>query len=219
MNPLRIQYREVEALIPYVRNPRTHTADQVAKLAANIVEYGWTNPILVDGNQGMIAGHGRLLAARQLGLTEVPVIELGSLSATQRRAYLLSDNRLALDAGWDETLLALELDELSEEGYDLSLAGFEVTEIEEILGTDVALGPDDEPDTAADPAVISALVQGDREVLPYWDGWLSWMRNEGWRRFGWYVWDQGAGMPGDWNGRLSPAFEYEIAAERLGVAA
>jgi len=297
MNPLRIQYREVEALIPYVRNPRTHTAEKVAKLAGSIVEYGWTNPILVDGDQGVIAGHGRLLAARQLGLTEVPVIELGHLSPTQRRAYLLSDNRLALDAGWDETLLALELAELSEAGYDLALTGFEVTEIEELLATDVALGPDSESDAtdaddaadtippapvtpvtacgdiwqlgahrlicgdAADPAVISALMQGeqaslcftsppygnqrdytdtvidwdalmqgvfshlplaengqllvnlglihrDQEVLPYWDGWLSWMRSQGWRRFGWYVWDQGAGMPGDWNGRLSPAFEF-----------
>ena len=106
---LNVDYRKVETLIPYARNPRTHSDAQVAKIAASIVEYGWTNPVLVDGDNGVIAGHGRLAAARKLGLDEVPVIELGHLTPAQKRAYVISDNRLALDAGWDEELLALEL--------------------------------------------------------------------------------------------------------------
>ena len=108
---LNVEYRKVETLIPFARNPRTHSDAQVAKLAASIVEFGWTNPVLVDGSHGIIAGHGRLAAARKLGLTEVPVIELGHLSPSQKRAYVIADNRLALDAGWDEEMLAAELAE------------------------------------------------------------------------------------------------------------
>jgi hypothetical protein len=119
LNTLNVEYRKVEALIPYARNPRTHAEAQIAKIAASIVEYGWTNPILVDGDNGIIAGHGRLAAARKLGLDQVPVIELAHLTVAQKRALVIADNRLALDAGWDEEMLALELAELSEAGYDL----------------------------------------------------------------------------------------------------
>ena len=295
---LNVEYRKVEALIPYARNPRTHNDEQVAKIAASIVEYGWTNPVLVDGDNGIIAGHGRLAAAHKLGLTEVPVIELAHLSPTQKRAYVISDNRLALDAGWDDAMLALELAELSEAGFDLALTGFEDAEIEALLADNLGDGDgdqeqdadepdaaDDVPDTpttpvsrsgdvwalgqhrlicgdAADPSVIASLMLGelaklcftsppygnqrdyasggitdwdglmrgvfsnvpmakdaqvlvnlglihrDNEVIPYWDGWLGWMRTQGWRRFAWYVWDQGPGMPGDWQGRLAPSFEF-----------
>ena len=111
-NTLNVEYRKVEALIPYARNPRTHAESQIAKIAASIVEYGWTNPILVDGDNGIIAGHGRLAAARKLGLDQVPVIELAHLTVAQKRALVIADNRLALDAGWDEEMLALELAEL-----------------------------------------------------------------------------------------------------------
>ena len=298
MNTLNVEYRKVEALIPYARNPRTHAESQIAKIAASIVEYGWTNPILVDGDNGIIAGHGRLAAARKLGLDQVPVIELAHLTVAQKRALVIADNRLALDAGWDEEMLALELAELSDAGYDLALTGFEDAEIEALLNGDVTAGdvdqdPDDEeldaaddvPDApeapvsregdvwaigphrlicgdATDRAVVTALMQGDtaslcftsppydnqrdytsggisdwdglmhgvfahlpmaadgqvlvnlglihrdNEVIPYWDGWLSWMRQQGWRRFAWYVWDQGPGMPGDWQGRLAPSFEF-----------
>lgn len=114
MNTLNVEYRKVEALIPYARNPRTHAEDQIAKIAASIVEYGWTNPILVDGESGIIAGHGRLAAARKLGLNQVPVVELAHRTVAQKRALVIADNRLALDAGWDEEMLALELAELSE---------------------------------------------------------------------------------------------------------
>jgi hypothetical protein len=275
LNTLNVEYRKVEALIPYARNPRTHAEAQVAKIAASIVEYGWTNPILVDGASGIIAGHGRLAAARKLGLDQVPVIELAHLTPAQKRALVIADNRLALDAGWDEEMLALELAELSESGYELALTGFDSSELERLLSSALdgksAEGEedsdnaaddatDDLPDApvvpvsrtgdlwqlgqhrlicgdATDRAVVAALMQGDtaslcftsppygnqrdytsggitdwdglmrgvfgnvpmadagqvlvnlglihrdNEVIPYWDGWLSWMRQQGWRRF------------------------------------
>jgi ParB-like chromosome segregation protein Spo0J len=120
----RIELWPVERLRPYERNPRTHGADQVAQLAASMVEFGFTNPILVDGERGVIAGHGRLLAARKLGMSEVPVIELAHLTEAQKRAYVLADNRLALSAGWGDEMLRLELSELRAEGFDLALTGF-----------------------------------------------------------------------------------------------
>ena len=122
---LAIDYRPLGSLIPYARNSRTHSEAQVALIAGSIREYGWTSPVLVDGDSGIIAGHGRVLAARKLGLASVPVIELAHLSETQRKAYILADNQLALSAGWDRELLALELGELSELGVDLQGLGFE----------------------------------------------------------------------------------------------
>ncbi|GHU13540.1 hypothetical protein AGMMS50225_23730 [Betaproteobacteria bacterium] len=287
MNTLNVEYRKVEALIPYARNPRTHSEAQIAKIAASIVEYGWTNPVLVDGDNGIIAGHGRLAAARKLGMDQVPVIELAHLTTAQKRALVIADNQLALDAGWDEELLALELAELSDAGYELALTGFDNVEIEALLADVVSSGEDDEhsddavgadesdaaddvPDAplvpvsrpgdvwaigahrlicgdAADRAVVAMLMQDntarlcftsppygnqrnytsggigdwdglmrgvfaqlpmaddgqvlvnlglihrDSEVVPYWDAWLGWMRTQGWRRFAWYVWDQGPG--------------------------
>ncbi len=133
MNPLHVEYRQVETLIPYARNPRTHSDAQIAKIAASIAEFGWTSPILVDAAQGVIAGHGRLAAARKLGLTDVPVIELAHLSPAQKRAYVIADNRLALDAGWDEELLAVELAELTDAGFDLALTGFDDAELQSLL--------------------------------------------------------------------------------------
>lgn len=129
-----IEIWPVDRLIPYARNARTHSADQVAKIAASILEFGFTNPILVDGNDGIIAGHGRLMAARKLGLAEVPVIELTHLTEAQKRAYILADNRLALDAGWDEEMLAAELDELRDMEYDLALTGFSDKELADLIG-------------------------------------------------------------------------------------
>lgn len=133
---LAINYRPLQALIPYARNARTHSPQQVAQIAASIREFGWTNPILVDGESGVIAGHGRLLAARQLGLTEVPVIELAHLDDAQRRAYVLADNRLALNAGWDEDLLRLELGELQDLDFDLDLLGFDDDELQTLMAGD-----------------------------------------------------------------------------------
>src|SRR5918993_1596257 len=102
MDDLAIAWRPLGELIPYARNPRTHSDAQVAQIAASIREFGWTNPVLIDGDNGILAGHGRVLAARKLGLETVPVIELAGLSDAERRAYILADNKLALNAGWDE---------------------------------------------------------------------------------------------------------------------
>lgn len=123
----------VNDLIPYARNARTHSDTQVAQIAASIREFGFTNPILVDGERGVIAGHGRLLAARKLGMVEVPTLELSHLTPAQRRAYVLADNRLALSAGWDEEMLRLELGDLQAEGFDLALTGFDSDEIGKLL--------------------------------------------------------------------------------------
>lgn len=123
----------VNDLIPYARNARTHSETQVAQIAASIREFGFTNPILVDGERGVIAGHGRLLAARKLGMAEVPTLELSHLTPAQRRAYVLADNRLALSAGWDDEMLRLELGDLQAEGFDLTLTGFDSDEIGKLL--------------------------------------------------------------------------------------
>jgi len=130
---LHIDHRPLQELIPYARNARTHSEEQVAQIAASIREFGFNNPILVDGANGVIAGHGRLLAARKLGLAEVPVIELGHLSDSQRRAFILADNRLAQNAGWDDELLRLELGELQLADVDLQMLGFANEELEALL--------------------------------------------------------------------------------------
>ncbi|MEH6413864.1 site-specific DNA-methyltransferase [Pseudomonas sp. CGJS7] len=141
---LQIEQRPIEALIPFANNARTHSDAQVAQIAASIVEFGWTCPILVDGANGIIAGHGRLLAARQLGLAQVPVIELAHLTPTQKRAYVIADNRLAENAGWDEELLALELAELRDAEFDLDLLGFTDAELDDLLiGDEAGLTDDD----------------------------------------------------------------------------
>ena len=133
---MEIQQMTVADLIPYAMNSRTHSDEQVAQIAASIREFGWTNPILVDADGGIIAGHGRLLAARKLGMTEVPCIELAHLTEMQKRAYVIADNKLALNAGWDNELLALELGELQDLGFDLDLTGFDADELEALAGSE-----------------------------------------------------------------------------------
>ncbi len=130
---IQIEKWPIERLIPYARNARTHTEEQVAQIAASIAEFGWTNPILVGGDGIIIAGHARLAAARKLRLAEVPVIVLDHLSETQRRALVLADNRLALNAGWDEEMLRVELETLKENDFDLDLVGFSDEELAELL--------------------------------------------------------------------------------------
>ena len=130
---LQVQQWSVEKLLPYARNARTHTDEQVAQVAASIVEFGWTNPILIGPDGVIIAGHARLAAARKLKMAEVPVIVLDHLTPTQRRALVLADNRLALSAGWDEEMLRVELESLEEEGFDLDIVGFTEDEIAELL--------------------------------------------------------------------------------------
>ena len=293
--PEAVEHWPLGRLIPYARNARTHDDAQVAQIAASIVEFGWTNPILVDAAGGVIAGHGRLLAAQKLGLDAVPVIVLDRLTPAQRRAYVIADNKLVLNAGWDEELLAAELHTLNGEAFDLSLTGYSEDELDGLLAPlgDDANGAQAADDVAADqiPAaprepvsrpgdlwtmgshrllcgdstdrsavarvmsgehaalvftsppygnqrdyttggvgdwdalmrgvfaifpigddaqvlVNLGLIHRDNEWQPYWQAWLDWMREQGWRRFGLYVWDQGPGLPGDWNGRLAPAFEF-----------
>lgn len=141
-------------MIPYARNARTHSEAQVAQIAASIREFGFTNPVLIDGENGIIAGHGRVLAARKLGMTEVPCIELAHLTEAQKRAYVIADNKLALNAGWDDALLAIELQELGELGFDLDLTGFSADEIEALMPEEVAPGLTDEdaaPEVQDDP--------------------------------------------------------------------
>jgi ParB-like chromosome segregation protein Spo0J len=125
----KIERWPIDKLIPYARNARTHSDAQVAQIAASIREFGFTNPVLIDGEGNIIAGHGRVLAARKLGMQEIPCIRLEHLTETQRRAYIIADNKLALNAEWDEELLALELSELQELGFDLDLTGFRFDEI------------------------------------------------------------------------------------------
>ncbi|MCS6921314.1 MAG: site-specific DNA-methyltransferase, partial [Elioraea sp.] len=318
-----VEARAVASLLPYAGNARTHSPEQVAQIAASILEFGFVAPVLVDERGELIAGHGRLLAAQSLGLATVPTIVRAGLTAAQKAAYRLADNRIALNAGWDEALLAAEVAKLQEMGgIDLALTGFDGAEIERLLaglepvatdpgnaavaspavasggeaapgsqpnadGAEPAEDPADaEPDPprqavtrpgdlwrlgahrllrgdSTDAASVArvmgedraallftsppygnqrdyttggvsdwdALMQGvfqhldgalrcDAQVLvnlglihregewqPYWQGWLDRMRALGWRRFGLYAWDQGPGLPGDWNGRLAPAFE------------
>lgn len=141
----------VSELIPYIKNSRTHSDQQVAQIAASIKEFGWTNPILVDGDRGIIAGHGRLMAARKLGYEKVPTIELSYLTPTQRKAYVIADNQLALNAGWDTNLLSIELAELQDSEFDLSLLGFDDSELNKLLQPEIVEGLVDEDEVPEPP--------------------------------------------------------------------
>jgi len=169
---LKVVRWAIEKLLPYARNARTHTDEQIAQVAASIIEFGWTNPILVGADGVVIAGHARLAAARKLKMTEVPVIVLDHLTPTQRRALVLADNRLALSAGWDEEMLRVELESLEEDGFDLDLVGFTDDELEELLRdpeeTREGLTDDDavpeEPERAV-TVVGDVWVMGDHRLL------------------------------------------------------
>lgn len=130
---MKVEDVPIDKLIPYARNSRTHSDAQVAQVAASIREFGFTNPVLIDAQDGIIAGHGRVLAARKLGLAKVPCIRLAHLSEAQKRAYVIADNKLALNSGWDEEMLGLELADLREMDFDLNLTGFDGDAIEGFL--------------------------------------------------------------------------------------
>jgi len=150
-HPERIEQRAVEKLIPYARNSRTHSDAQVAQIAASIKEWGWTTPILIDETEQVIAGHGRLMAARKLGMAEVPVIVAAGWTDAQKRAYVIADNKLALNAGWDESLLALEFGELEGLGFDLELTGFSAEEIAALTPEDLPAALTDEDEVPEPP--------------------------------------------------------------------
>jgi DNA modification methylase len=166
---LRVERVPIETVRPNPRNARTHPRQQIRRLAANIKKLGFTNPIMVDGERMVLAGHGRLAAARLAGLTEVPIIRLDHLTAAQKRAYLIADNRIAEQAGWDRELLAPELGELVEllpaEGYDISLTGFEIAEVDLLLA-DMAAAP------SAPEDVLPPLPAPSETVTRCGDLWL-----------------------------------------------
>lgn len=160
---LKIQYKPIQDLIPYARNSRTHNDAQVAQIAASIKEFGWTNPVLLDGTNGIIAGHGRVMAAQKLGETEVPTIELSHMDENQKRAYIIADNKLALNAGWDNEMLALEIADLKDAGYDLGLTGFDLDEIAALNG-DIDVEEDFKEPSDESRNLLMIECQGEREL-------------------------------------------------------
>jgi ParB family transcriptional regulator, chromosome partitioning protein len=143
----QIEQIAIDKLVPYARNSRTHDDAQVAQIAASIREFGFTNPVMIAADDTIIAGHGRVMAARKLGLKEVPCLRLSHLTETQRRAYIIADNKLALNAGWDEEMLGLELADLREVDFDLDVVGFDGDAIEAFLNPQE---PDFSPGTEED---------------------------------------------------------------------
>lgn len=287
VDPASLQVVElpIDQITEYPNNPRQHSIEQIELIARSIREFGWTNPCIIDANNELIAGHGRLAGARLVGLATIPCIRLSHLTPAQKRALVIADNKIAITGTqWDFTLLKLELANLKLEGFDLSLSGFDDAEINALFGGAGLTDPDSTPPVPPNPVTVpldvwimsrhrvmcgdstspqdvdalmggvqadlcftsppygqqrdykaaigdwDALMQGvfsimpvtrtaqvlvnlgmihrKGEWVPYWDGWVEWMRATGWRRFGWYVWDQGPGLPGDWNGRLAPAHEW-----------
>lgn len=175
---MKVVTKAVADLIPYVRNSRTHSDAQVAQIAASIKEFGWTNPILIDGENGIIAGHGRLLAARKLGQSKVPVIELAHMTKAQKRAYVIADNKLALNAGWDDEVLALELGDLQAEGFDMALLGFDEKELADLLNENI-----DEPAEGGVGSLSERFLVPPFSVLNAREGWWQ-ARKRSWLALG-----------------------------------
>jgi len=148
----KVERRNINALIPYARNARTHSPEQVDQIAASIREWGWTVPILIDEQGGLIAGHGRVMAAKKLGLTEVPVMVAAGWSEGQKRAYVLADNKLAENAGWDRDMLKVELGDLGALDFDISLTGFGVGEMSALFDE-----PNFEPGSLDDQGKLDEL--------------------------------------------------------------
>ena len=146
MTKQKIEYLKIDDLAPYARNSRTHSPEQVEQIAASITEFGFTNPVLIDGKGGIIAGHGRVMAARTLGMEELPCIRLSHLTDAQKRAYIIADNKLALNAGWDEDLLKSELGALEGLGFDISVIGFSDEEMQALSGDEY---PVHEPESSS----------------------------------------------------------------------
>lgn len=157
MSGLKVEYKNIKDLIPYCNNSRTHSDEQVQQIASSIKEFGFTNPVLIDEQGGIIAGHGRVMAAKKLGLAEVPCIVLDGLSEAQKKAYIIADNKLALNAGWDDELLKIELEQLKELDFDLGLIGFSDDELALLMGGETTEGLVDEdqvPELVDDPVTV-----------------------------------------------------------------
>jgi DNA modification methylase len=165
----KVERRPVADLIPYARNARTHSDAQVAQIAASVNEWGWTTPVLVDEAGSIIAGHGRVMAARKLGLTDVPVMVATGWSEAQKKAYVLADNQLALNAGWDIDLLKVEVGDLDAEGFNLDLIGFDDKLLGDLLAdpTDGLTDPDEVPEPPAEPVTVlgDVWVMGNHRII------------------------------------------------------
>jgi ParB-like chromosome segregation protein Spo0J len=159
---MKIEQIDIDNLIPYAMNARTHSDAQVAQIAGSIKEFGFNNPVLIDADNGLIAGHGRVMAGRKLGLKQVPAIRLGHLTETQKKAFILADNKIALNSGWDYELLKVEVELLSNEDFNLDLLGFEVNELNTILGIEEELK--DEKEIVDDGNRNLLLVEFDNEI-------------------------------------------------------
>jgi len=164
----QVERRSVSDLVPYARNARTHSDEQVAQIAASIREWGWTVPVLIDEDGGLIAGHGRVLAARKLALTQIPVMVAAGWSEAQKKAYVIADNKLALNAGWDLELLAVELGDLQAFDFDLGLTGFSGDELGKLLAekTEGLTDPDEIPDVPLAPVSVSGDVWVIADMTP-----------------------------------------------------
>ena len=173
---LKIVYKKTEDLIPYARNSRTHDEGQIAQIAASIKEFGFTNPILLDGQNGIIAGHGRVLAAQHLGETKVPTIELSHLSNEQKRAYVITDNKLALNAGWDNELLALEINDLKDVGYDLDILGFGEHELQSLFGNEEKT--DQDQPTKINFTIQFNIIFDDEEQQSDWYNFVKYLKDQ-----------------------------------------
>ena len=161
-----IVHKPIADLIPYANNARTHSDEQIAQIAASIKEFGFTNPILLDGTNGIIAGHGRLMAARKLSLDTVPCIELSHLSDKQKKAYILADNRLAMNSGWDENMLRFELSDIGESGFNLDLIGFDIEYLSKLFDESKGIKIDDVINTEIIDKLIVKFKPDDRiEVI------------------------------------------------------
>ena len=160
---LQIEYKKTSELLPYARNARTHSSEQVAQIAASIKEFGFNNPVAIDADGMILCGHGRVMAAQKLGLAEVPTVCLSHLSPTQKKAYILADNKLALNADWDNDMLKVELEELQSENFNLELTGFSADEFNAMLGEEIDEVKEDDFDTTPSEEPKSRL--GDLYIL------------------------------------------------------
>ena len=160
-----MQLVALDKLIPYVNNARTHSPEQIGKLRSSLREFGFINPVIIDRDFGIIAGHGRVLAAREEGITEVPCVFVDHLTEAQKKAYIIADNRMALDAGWDEELLRVEIEALQAEAFDISLTGFGDDEIADLFGKEKDEVEDDDYDLSAALEKAAFVQRGDRWVV------------------------------------------------------
>ena len=180
---LQIHYKNIEDLIPYARNSRMHNETQVAQIAASIKEFGWRNPVLVDGNNGIIAGHGRVLAARKLGITEIPTIDCSDMSEAQRRAYVIADNKIAINAEWDAEMLMLEIDDLKLQGFDINLLAFDPSELQGVKEIDYSILDEDDVSDKLDDMIagVRKAIQIEFEPEHYEEAQelVKFWRNEG----------------------------------------